>query len=138
MISHGYFKDQFLDTFGPVAYFLEHYGFYFSVFLFFKLLIDVVVMVIRHLQKTKMAGASLQFDKTLLCASYNLFVMSFLTLMYDPPAPKLATVEEERKTLCNEEKLKDIRENTGKKEEHIYPVTSPAQFNQAVTPISPV
>ena len=26
MISPGYFKDRFLDTFGPVAYVLEHCG----------------------------------------------------------------------------------------------------------------
>ena len=58
--------------------------------------------------------------------------------MYDPRAPPLAAVEEERKTLCNEEELSDLREDTKKKKEHIYPVMSPAQFNQAVTPISPV
>ena len=58
--------------------------------------------------------------------------------MYDPRAPTLAAVEEERKTLCNEEELHDMRKDTKKKEEHIYPVMSPAQFNQAVTPISPV
>ena len=39
MILPGYFKDRFMDTFGPVAYVLEHCGIYFSVFLFFKLII---------------------------------------------------------------------------------------------------
>ena len=34
MISPGYFKDRFMDTFGPVAYVLKHCGVYFSVFLF--------------------------------------------------------------------------------------------------------
>ena len=58
--------------------------------------------------------------------------------MYDPRAPTLAAVEEESKTFCNEEQLHDIIDDTRKKEEHIYPVMSPAQFNQAVTPISPV
>ena len=58
--------------------------------------------------------------------------------MYDPRAPTLAAVEEERKTLCNEEELHDMREDDKKKEEHVYPVMSPAQFNQTVTPISPV
>ena len=56
--------------------------------------------------------------------------------MYDPRAPTLAAVEEERKTLCNEEELHDIRNDTNKKEEHIYPVMIFAPFNQAVTPIS--
>ena len=138
MISPGCFKDRFMDTFGPVAYVLEHCGIYFSVFLFFKFIIDVVVMVIRHLEITMMTGASLGFDKTLLSASYNIYLMSVLTSMYDPRAPTLAAVEEERKTLFNEEELHHMRDDPKKREEHIYPVMSPAQFNQAVTPISPV
>ena len=56
MISPGYFKDQFMDTFGPIAYVLEHCGIYFSVLFFFKLIIDVVVMVIRHLEKNQNDG----------------------------------------------------------------------------------
>ena len=138
MITPEYFKDWFMDTFGPVAYVLEHCWIYFSVFLFFKLIIAVVVMVIRHLGISKMTGASLGFGKTLLSASYNIFLMSVLTSMYDPRAPTLTAVEEERKTLCNEEELHDVRDDTKKKDEHIYPVMCPAQFNQAVTPISPV
>ena len=31
-----------------------------------------------------------------------------------------------------------MRDDTKKKEERIYPVMSPAQFNQSVTPVSPV
>ena len=127
-----------MDTFGPVAYVLEHCGIYFSAFLFFKLIRDVVVMVIRHWEITQITGASLGFGKTPLSASYNIFLMSVLTSMYDPRAPTLAAVEEERKILCNEEGLNDIREDTKKKEEHIYPVMSAAQFNQGVTPILPV
>ena len=97
-----------------------------------------MVIVIRHLEITKMTGASLGFGKTLLSASNNIFLMPVLSSRYDPRAPTLAAVEEERKTLCNEEELHDMRNDTKKKEEHIYPVMSPAQFNQAVTPISPV
>ena len=125
-------------TIGPIAYVLEHCGNYFSVFSIFKFIIDVVVMVIRHLEIIKMTGASLEFGKTPLGASYNNFLKSVLTSVFDPRVPTLAAVEEERKTLCNEEELHDMRDDPKKKEEHIYPVMSPAQFNQAVTPISPV
>ena len=111
---------------------------YTSVFLFFKLIIDVVFMVIRHLEISKMTGASLGFGRTLLSASYNFFLTSVLTSMYDPRVPPLAAVEQERKTFYHEEELHDMRDYTKKKEEHIYPVMSPAQFNQAATPISPV
>ena len=44
LISPGYFKNRFMDTFGPIAYVLEYCGSYFSVFLFFILIINVVVM----------------------------------------------------------------------------------------------
>ena len=109
MISPGYFKDKFMDKFGPVSYVLEHCGIYFSVFFFFKLIIDNVVMVIRHLEITKMTGSSLGFGKTLPSAPYNTFLRSFLTSMYDPRAPTVAALEEERKTLCNAEELHDLR-----------------------------
>ena len=58
--------------------------------------------------------------------------------MYDPRAPPLAAVVEERKNLCSEEELNDMGEDAKKKEEHLFHVISPAKFNQAVTPISPV
>ena len=95
-------------------------------------------MVIRPLELSKTTGAPLKFGKSLLCASYNLLLMSVLTWMYDPRAATLAVVEEERRFLCNEEELNDMREDTKKKEKHIYPVMSPAHFKQAVAPISPV
>ena len=115
-----------MDTFRPVAYVLDHCGFYLSVFLFFKLIIYIVDMVLRHLEITKKTGASLGFGKTLLSAKYNIFSMSVLTSMYEPRAPMLAAVEEERKTLCHEEELYDMREDNKTKEEHIYSVMSPA------------
>ena len=83
-------------------------------------------MVIRHLEITKKTGASLGFVKTLLGASYNIFLMSVLTSMYDPHAPTFAAVEEERKNLFNEEELHDMRDDTKKMDEHFYPVMSPA------------
>ena len=108
MISPDFLKDRFMDTFGPVAYVPEHCGIYFSVFLFFKLIIDVVVMVIRHLELSKMTGASLGFGKTLLSASYNIFLTSVLTSMYDPRALPLVAVAHERITPCHEEELNDL------------------------------
>ena len=44
-----------------------------------------------------MTGASLGFGKTLLSASYNIILMSVITSMYDPRAPTLAAVAEEKK-----------------------------------------
>ena len=64
--------------------------------------------------------------------------MSVLTSMFNPRAPTLAAVEKERKTLCNEEELNERVEDARKKEEQLYPVISPEQFDQTVTPISAV
>ena len=69
------------------------------MFLFFKLILDVVIMMMRHLEITERTGASLGFAETLLSASYNIYLMSVLTSMYDPRAPTLAAVEEERNFL---------------------------------------
>ena len=137
-ISPGNFKDRFMDTSGPIAYVLQHCRIYFSVFLLFEVIIDVVAMVLRHLEISKLTGASLGFGKFLLSASYNILFKSVLTSIFDPCAPTLARIEEKRRTPCIEKHLSDMREDAKKKEEHLYPVMSSASFNQAVTPITPV
>ena len=73
VISPGYFKDQFMDTLGPVVYVFDHCEIYFSFFLFIKLLIDMVVMIVRYIEIDKITGSTLGFGKTLLSASYNIF-----------------------------------------------------------------
>ena len=80
MISPEYFKDRFMDTFGPVAYILEHCGIYFSVFLFLKLIKDLII-TIRHMEISRITGASLGFGKNLLSASNNIFLTSVMTSM---------------------------------------------------------
>ena len=127
-----------MDTFGAVVYFIQHFGTYFSVFLYFKCFIDVVVMLIRHIQINKTTCASLGCGRTFLNASQNIFLMSLLLAMYDPRAPTLSVVEKKKKPLCNEEELNEITEDAKKREDHLFPVKSPAQFNQAITSISPI
>ena len=73
MFSPSYFKNQFMDMLGSVAYVLEFSGIYFSCFLFIKLIVDLIVMILRHMEFNRLIGASLGFGKTLLSASYNLF-----------------------------------------------------------------
>ena len=79
MIPPGYFKNQFLNTLGPVVYVLEHCGIYFSVFLFIMLIIDVVVMIVRYMEIDKIIGSTLGFGNTILRASYNIFLTTVLT-----------------------------------------------------------
>ena len=101
---------------------------------FSKFNIDVVVFVIRHLEITKMTGASFGFGETILSASYNISLMSVLTSIIDLRAPTLAAVQEEAKILCKEEKLSEMRKNAKKKEQNLYLVMIPDPINRAVTP----
>ena len=64
-ILPGYFKDRFLDKFRPVVNVLEHCGIYFSVCLFGKFVIGVVVMILRYMEIDKITGSTLGFGKTL-------------------------------------------------------------------------
>ena len=133
MISPGYFKDQFMDTFGPVVYVLEHCGIYFAVFLFIKLIIDMVVMIVRYMEIDKLTGSALGFGKTLLSASYNIFLTIVLTSMYSPRAPALTAVEHPDVGPCVENVMHVVKEDAKKKEEHLYPAMSTVTL-----PLSPV
>ena len=133
MISPGYFEDQFLDTFGPVVYVLEHCGIYFSVFLFIKLIIDMVVMIVRYMEIDKLTGSTLGFGMTLLNASYNFFLTSVLTFMYSPRAPALTAVEHMDTNPCVENDMHEVKEDAKKKDEHLYPAMSTVTL-----PLSPV
>ena len=135
MISPEYFKDRFMDTFGPVAYILEHCGIYFSVFLFLKLIIDLIAITIRHMKINRMTGASLGFGKTLLSASYNIFLTSVMTSVYDPQASGLVS---EAPKKADPIELYEMREHTKKKEEHLYPVVNSAALGFSILPVSPV
>ena len=93
MISPSFSKNQFMDTFGSVAYVLEFCGKYFSCFLFVKLIVDLIVMILRHMEINRLTGASLGFGKTLLSSSYKLFLTSILTSVLNPQAPLLQVLE---------------------------------------------
>ena len=107
MISPSYFKNQFMDTFGSVAYVLEFCGIYFSCFLFIKLIVDLIVMILRHMEINRPTGASLGFGKTLVSVSYNLFLTSLLTLVFNPQAPLLQALESEPTPTRIEDETRD-------------------------------
>ena len=133
MISPRYFKHQFLDTFGPIVYVLDHCGICFSVFLFIKLIIDVVVMIVRCIEIDKLTGSTLGFGKTLLSASYNIFLTAVLTSIYNPRAPKLTAVEHLEVAPCVENDMHEVKEHAKKKEERLYPA-----MGTVTLPLSPV
>ena len=129
-----------MDTFGPIAYVLEHCGIYFAIFLFLKLIIDLIVMVIRNMEINKITGASLGFVKTLLSASYNIFMTSVLTSVFDPHAPSLAAIEQNEINPKLGVELKDMRteEDPNMKDEHLYPIMNPTAFHSLSLSLAPV
>ena len=133
MISPSYFKNQFMDTFVSLAYVLEFYGIYFSCFLFVKVIADLIVMILRHMEINRLTGASLGFGKTLLSASCNLFLTTTLTSIFNPQAPLLQALEPEPTPARIEDETRDPADENKKKEEHFYPIV-----HCSTTALSPV
>ena len=122
MISPSYFKNQFMDTFGSVANVLEFCGIYIACFLFIKLIVDLIVMILRHKENNRPTGGSPGFGKTLPSASYNLILMSILTSRFNPQAPLLQELELAPMPTRIEDETKDPIDENKKKEEHVYPI----------------
>ena len=84
MISPNYFENEFVQTFGTIGYWLEKCGIWFAIFLFVKLIIDIVVVVMRTLEIHRINGRSVNSGKVLLSATYNLFKVSILNSVCSP------------------------------------------------------
>ena len=122
MISPSYVKNQFMDTFASVAYVLENSGLYFSCFLCIKLIVDLIVMILRHMEINPLTGESLGFGKTLLSASYNLFLTSILTSVFNPQDPVLQALEHEPVSTRIEDEPRNPAHENKKKEKQLYPI----------------
>ena len=79
-------------------------------------------MMLRHMEINSLTGASLGFGKTLLSVSYNLFLTSILTSVFNPQAPLLQTLEPEPTPTRIEDETRDPADENRKKEEHLYPI----------------
>ena len=122
-----------MDTFGSVAYVLKNCGICFSCILFLKLIVDLKVMILRHMENHRLTGASLGFGKTLLSASYKFFLTSILTSVFNPQAPLLqALAPEPTSTRLQNESRDSIDENRNEKE-HLYPI-----FHHLIMALFPV
>ena len=79
-------------------------------------------MILRHMEIHRLTGASLGFGRTLLSASYNLFLTSILTSVFNDQAPLLQTLEPEPTSTRIEDETRDPVDDNKKKKEHIYPI----------------
>ena len=123
MISANYFENEFVQTFGTIGYWLEKCGIWFAIFLFVKLIIDIVVVVMRTLEIHRITGRSVNFGKVLLSATYNLFMVSILNSVYSPTKP----IESSTPIAVEMQKFT----------EHIYPSIQTLP-NDAPSTISPI
>ena len=121
MISPSYYKDQFMNTFESVAYVLEICGIYFSCSLLIKRIVNLIDKILRHIEISRLTGASLGFGKTLLSASYNLLLTSILTSVFNLQAPLLQALEPEPTSTRTEDETRDPVDENKKKEDQLYP-----------------
>ena len=90
--------------------------------MFIKLVVDLIVMILRHMEINHLTGASLGFGKTVLSASYNLFLTSILTSVFNPQAPLLQALEPEPTPTRIADETRDPADENKEKEEHLYPI----------------
>ena len=79
-------------------------------------------MILQHSEINCLTGASLGFRKTLLRASYNLFLTSILTSVLNHQAPILRALEPEPRPTRKEDETRDPADENKKKEEHLFPI----------------
>ena len=83
LLTPSFFVDKFRESFGLLGYYVQCLGNFFACFLLLKFLIDVVVIVLRGLEIRKVSGATFGFVRTMLGATFQLFVLSLQTPMYE-------------------------------------------------------
>ena len=86
----------------------------------------------------RITGASLGFGKTLLSASYNIFLTSVMTSMYNPQANDFASSAPKNADPRVDKELYELRDDAKRKEEHLYPVVNSAALGFSTLPVSPV
>ena len=86
MLSPSFFLDHFKSTFGEIGYYVERAGVLFACFMLIKFFfIDIVIFILRDFEIKKLSKNTIGFWKTLLGASYNLFLLSIVTSIYQTP-----------------------------------------------------
>ena len=76
LLTPSSFVDKFKETFGLLAYYIQCLGNFFACFFLVKLIIDVVVFALRGLEIQKVSDALFRFVRTMLGATFHLFILS--------------------------------------------------------------
>ena len=101
---------------------------YFALFLFIKLLIDVIIVVVEVFQVHKLTGRTVGFSKVLLAALCNLFFLSIITSIFG------TTDNRETNPLYETSKAFSIEAPNETKEEAPFLYTNTTIDRQATAP----
>ena len=104
-ISPDFLNNQFVETFGKIQYIIERCGIFFAVFLFIKLLIDIVLCLIRAMQINKITDASIHFGKALFAATFDLMSVPILTLSIKQIIQRIITLMKIENQQCKFQNL---------------------------------
>ena len=83
LLTPSLFVDKFKETFGLLGYYFNVWETFSACFLWVKFIIHVVAIVLRELELRKVSGAVFGSVRTMLGATFQLFVLSLQTPMYD-------------------------------------------------------
>ena len=81
-ISPEFFKNQFIQTFGYIAFHLQLAGSYFAAFLLFKFLLEIVMSILRAFEIHILAGRTVSFARLVGAAMFNVFYVTALTSIF--------------------------------------------------------
>ena len=81
-ISPNFFDNRYIEMFGYKQFILEQCGIYFAAFLFLKFTIQIVITIVKALQIHEITGASVNFGKIILFATYNFLFTSIMTSIF--------------------------------------------------------
>ena len=83
LLTPPFFVDKFKEFLVFLGYYIQCLRNFFACFLLVKFNFDVVVFVLRGLEIRKVSGATFGFVRTMLGATFHLFVLSPQTPMYE-------------------------------------------------------
>ena len=76
LLMPSFFIAKFKETFGLLGYYIQCLGNLFACFILVKINIHVVAIVFREFEIRKFSGATFCFVRTMLGATFHLFVLS--------------------------------------------------------------
>ena len=134
LLTPSFFVDKFKETFGLLGYYVQCLGNLFACFLLVKFLIDVVVIVLRGLEIRKVSGATFCFVRTMLGATFHLFVLSLQTPMYATDENKNNGNIRMQNVTCNETLAAPMHEEDPTSlYPHVHIVNNPIPISSNIT-----